>query len=399
VPTRQFGDCALSTGFRNFISVNVNVLTTISLSFIAQNSTVEPALGPLGEVYYMAEDGSLFKMYNGQSTRIFSTNASNKLAGPVVSTTGAVVVTTDLGNLYRLNSNGSVYQFFPIRLGQQIGGTPACITNGAFDYIVACYGNTIGAYGALDAGLVWSAKTQGSGELFRTSVTTDGVNVFAGTINSRIYCYVAETGKLNWVYTIPGTTLPPFTPYTSAFNIGITVPNDSNIFILSNTTVRLQAYDIKVTLSGLKIASPPIISTDPQGGLWAHVINVSGYLYGFGGIVASASGYGYSYLWSNAPGAYAPPSYQTPVLDSVGNIYISTLSGTVNQYKAYYTAGSTQPSYDLTGRLVLNGKTQAAFADMPIQVSATPLITTQNTMYVFSRYRGTNSNYLYTISG
>jgi len=399
VPTRQFGDCALSTGFRNFIGVDANVLTTTSLTFVAQNSTVEPAIGPLGEVYYMGEDGALFKMYNGQSTRIFSTNASNKLAGPVVSTTGAVVVTTDLGNLYRLNSNGSVYQFFPIRLGQQIGGTPACITNGAFDYIVACYGNTIGAYKSSDGGSVWSAKTQGAGELFRTSVTTDGVNVFAGTINSRVYCYVAETGKLNWVYTIPGATLPPFTPYTSAFNIGITVPNDSNIFILSNTTVRVQAYDIKVTLSGLKIASPPIISTDPQGGLWAHVINVSGYLYGFGGIVASASGYGYSYLWSNAPGAYAPPSYQTPVLDSVGNIYISTLSGTVNQYKAYYTAGSTQPSYNLTGRLVLNGKTQAAFADMPIQVSATPLITTQNTMYVFSRYRGKNSNYLYTISG
>ena len=399
VPTRQFGDSALSTGFRNFISLESNVVTSTSLTFVSQASTVQPALGPLGEVYYMAEDGALFKIYNGQSRQFFSTGASNKLAGPVVSTTGAVVVTTDLGSLYRLDPNSLVFQGYPIRLGQQVGGSPACITNGAFDYIVACYGNTIGAYQASNAGLVWSGNTQTSGELFQTSVATDGVNVFAGTTNSRVYCYVAETGKLNWVYTIPGATLPPFTPYVNAFSVGITVPNDSNIFILSNITVRQQAYDIKVTLSGLKISSPPIISTDSQGGLWAHVINASGRLYGFGGIVASTSGYGYSYLWSNAPSGDVPRNYQTPVLDSVGNIYISTLSGTVNQYKAYYTAGSVQPSYNLSGRLVLNGKTEAPLTDLSIQVSATPLITSQNTMYVFSRYRGTNNNYMYTISG
>ena len=398
VPTRQFGDCALSTGFRTFISVDSNILTTTSLTIVSQNSTVQPALGPLGEVYYMAEDGAFFKIFNRQSRQIFSTGASNKLAGPVVSTTGAVVVTTDLGQLYRLDSNGSVFQFYPIRLGQQVGGSPACITNGAFDYIVACYGNTIGAYQASNAAFVWSGTTQGPGELFRTSVVTDGINVFAGTTNSRVYCYVAETGKLNWVYTIPGTSLPPFTPYVNAFSVGVTVPNDSNIFILSNTTVRTQAYDIKVTLSGLKIASPPIISTDPQGGLWAHVINASGRLYGFGGIVTSTSGYGYSHLWSNAPSGDVPSTYQTPVLDSVGNIYISTLSGTVNQYRAYYTVSSTQ-EYNVSGRLVLNGRTETILANLPIQVSATPLITSQNTMFVFSRLRGTNSNYLYTISG
>ena len=102
VPTRQFGDCALSTGFRTFISVDSNILTTTSLTIVSQNSTVQPALGPLGEVYYMAEDGAFFKIFNRQSRQIFSTGASNKLAGPVVSTTGAVVVTTDLGQLYRL---------------------------------------------------------------------------------------------------------------------------------------------------------------------------------------------------------------------------------------------------------------------------------------------------------
>jgi len=113
---------------------------------------------------------------------------------------------------------------------------------------------------------VWSGTTQGPGELFRTSVVTDGINVFAGTTNGRIYCYVAKQRKLNWVYTAPTATLPPFTPYVSAFSVGVTVPNDSNIFILSNTTVRTQAYDIKVTLSGLKIASPTIVSTDPRVG-------------------------------------------------------------------------------------------------------------------------------------
>ncbi len=395
VPTRQFGDCALSTGFSTSISVLANVLRSTSLTFVSQNSLVTPALGPLGEVYYMAENGAFFKLYNGQSRQIFSTGASNKLAGPVVSTTGAVVVTTDLGQLYRLDSNASVFQFYPISLGQQVGGSPACITNGAFDYIVACYGNTIGAYQASNASRVWSGTTQGPGELFRTSVATDGINVFAGTTNSRIYCYVAETGRLNWVYTIPGAVLPPFTPYVSAFTIGVTVPNDSNIFILSNTTVRAQAYDIKVTLSGLKIASPPIISTDPQGGLWAHVINASGRLYGFGGIVASTSGYGYSYLWSNSSGEVIPSSYQTPVLDSAGNLYVSTLSGTVNQYRAYYTLSSTQ---EYTSRLVLNNNPEGPVSGLSIQVTTTPLITSQNTMFVLSRFGGTNSNYMYTIS-
>jgi outer membrane protein assembly factor BamB len=121
VPTRQFGDCALSTGFRNIISLESNVITTTSLAFVSQNSTVQPALGPLGEVYYMAENGALFKIYNGQSRQIFSTGASNKIASPVVSTTGAVVVATDLGQLYRLDSSASVFQFFPINLGDLTG--------------------------------------------------------------------------------------------------------------------------------------------------------------------------------------------------------------------------------------------------------------------------------------
>ena len=396
VPTRQFGDCAVSTGFRTSIAVDSNIITSTSLTFVSQNSLVEPALGPLGEAYYMAQDGVLFKMYNGQINRIFSTGASNKLAGPVVAITGAVTVTSDSGNLYRLDSNASVYQFYPIRLGAQIGGSPACITNGAFDYIVACYGNTVGAYQASNAALVWSANTQTSGELFRTSVATDGINVFAGTTNGRVYCYVVETGKLNWVYSIPSAATAPFSLYANAFNIGITLPNDSNIFILSNTSVRVQAYDIKVTLSGIQIASPPVLSTDSLGGLWAHVMTADGRLYGFGDITASLSGYGYKHLWSNSIGEYAPSTYQTPVLDSLGNIYISTLSGTLNQYQAYYTASSTQA---YTSRLVLNGGVQGAFTDLPIQVSIVPLITSQNTMYVFSHYGATTTNYMYTISG
>jgi hypothetical protein len=393
VPTRQFGDHAVSTGFRTSISTDVNVLLSTSLTFTAQNSSVQAGLGPLGEIYYMGNSGTLTRIYNGQVlSSFFSINTSCTTAGPVIASTGAIVVTSDLGSIYRLNSNAAVYQYYPIKLGQQIGGSPACITNPAFDYIVACYGNTLGAFTASNAKLAWSATTQTPGELFRTSVATDGINVFAGTNANNIYCYVAQTGTLNWVYSVPSTNIP-FTPYATSKNIGITTLNDSNIFILSNTTVRQAGFDITVTLSGIRIVSSPVISTDPQGLLWAHVITSAGYLYGFGGIFSSASGASYQYVWSNAVIETIPGTYKLPVVDSAGNIYVSSTKGLVNQYNAYFKTGSIQQN---TGQLVLN-RTSAS-EGKPIQVSLTPLITGQNTMYVIGRDTTNGSNYLYTLS-
>jgi len=157
VPTRQFGDCALSTGFRTFISVDSNILTSTSLTIVSQNSTVQPALGPLGEVYYMAENGAFFKIYNRESRQI-SQGLQTSLQVQLYQPQEQSLLQPIYRQLYRLDSNGSVFQFYPVRLGQQVGGSPACITNGAFDYIVACYGNTIGAYqGACNASfsVVW----------------------------------------------------------------------------------------------------------------------------------------------------------------------------------------------------------------------------------------------------
>ena len=392
IPTRQFNDHFITTGYRNSISVVSNVLTTTSLTFSALNAEVQPALGPLGEVYYMAENGVLSKLYNNRVSWTFNTGQSNKLAGPVVSTTGTIVVTTDYGKLYRLDSNASVYQFYPIVLGQQVGGSPVCITNNAFDYIIAAYGNTMGAFKSSNAGTVWTNKTQTNGELFETSVATDGINVFAATNNSKLYCYTAETGNLNWIYSIPTKGISPFTPYVGANYIGVTVPGDSNIFILSNTTVRVQAYDITITLSGMQAAGPPVISTDSVGNIWAHVITDSGQLYAFGNVYANATNSGYQYFWSN--NETIPGNYDTPVIDSSGFIYTSGTNGVLNQYQAYYTISSTQTPRT---NLVLNGK--IATPPYPIQVFNTPLITSQNTMYVVGQNLSSlGTNYLYTLS-
>jgi outer membrane protein assembly factor BamB len=311
-------------------------------------------------------------------------------AGPVVSMKGAVTVATNNGILYRLNSDMATLQGYPINLGKQVFGTPANITNNAFDYIVAAYGNSLTAFNAENASEVWSSTTQTPGESFRTSVATDGINVFIGSDNKKIYCYTAETGTLNWTCSLaPGTgTLSyPYTPYVTSWYVGVTFPNDSNIFIVSNTTVRVTANDFTVRLTaGLKLSSPPVLSTDPAGNLWAHVLAREGNtqkLYGIGGIFnAGGIAFPYRYIWSNASGEEIPSSYTIPVLDSSGFIYVPSTYGVLNQYYAYLATAS--PAYEVTqsyvSQLVLNGT--STNNNPPIQIYRTPFITSQNTMYV-----------------
>ena len=329
----------------------------------------------------------------------FSANAPTRNAGPVVSPTGAIIVVTDYGTVYRLDSNAGVLSNYPIQLGQQITGSPASITNPASDYFVVGYGNTLTAFTSANASSIWSVKTQTPGELYRGSVSTDGINIFMASTNKKVYCYVAETGVLNWVYTISSSQTAPFTPYAISKNIGITLANDSNIIILSNTTVRSAASDIIISIPGIQIASPPVISTDPQGGLWAHVITSTGVLYGFGGLFPTPTYDGYQYVWSNVLADTIPASYQVPIIDSAGYIYASSVYGSVNQYYAYYTGGATHIK---NTSLIINGT--ETVINPPIQVSLTPLIMSQNTIYIIGRDISDTSpkygtNYVYTLSG
>jgi len=389
VTTRQYTDIAQPTGFRKTISVPANVLASTSLEFLANASSTQPALGPLGEIYCLTDIGTLTKLSNRViSTRTFGAQMSD--AGPVVSMKGAVTVATNNGLLYRLNSDMATLQGYPINLGKQVFGTPANITNNAFDYIVAAYGNSLTAFNADNASTAWSSTTQTPGESFRTSVATDGINVFVGSDNKKLYCYVAETGILNWTCSLAptaGTLSYPYTPFASAWYVGVTFKDDSNIFIVSNTTVRVTANDFTVRLTaGLKISSPPVLSTDPAGNLWAHILTREGNtqkLYGIGGIFnAGGVAFPYKYVWSNAPNEEIPNSYTIPVLDSSGFIYAPSTRGVLNQYYAYLTTAS--PAVPVTQsnvtQLVLNRT--STNPNPPIQISRSPLITSQNTMYV-----------------
>jgi outer membrane protein assembly factor BamB len=404
VPIRQYIDHGHSTGFRSSISVPANVVLSTSLTFTADTPRTQPALGPLGEVYYLSSSGILTKLYSN-NVYSYTSFGDTTAAGPVVSTKGAVVVTTDTGNLYRLDSNANILFGYPIKLGQQIYGSPACITNSAFDYIVAAYGNTIGAFNAEGAGAVWTARTQTPGEMFKTSVVTDGINVFIGSDNKKLYCYTAETGTLNWVYTLSSAIGgAPLTPYVTSWYIGVAMPNDEYFYILSNTTVRESAYDIPVRIpGGLQIKSTPIVSTDSIGNLWAHMIinTISGIrtLLGVGGLEASVTTFQYKYIWSNASGEEIYPNYTLPVVDSSGFIYTSSTYGVINQYQAYpiISIGTTPSSRSFITQFVMNGT--STNNNPPIQVSVTPLITGQNMMYVIGKNGSTTTNYLYTISG
>ena len=198
------------------------------------------------------------------------------------------------------------------------------------------------------------------------------------------------------------------------------MPDDSNIYILSNTTVRVSAYDISVSLpGGLQIKSTPIVSTDSVGNLWAHVIvntldNVRK-LYGVGAIEASVTTFPYKYIWHNASGEEIPLSYTLPVLDSSGYIYVSSTYGVVNQYQAYLPTATPaiETIQSFTDQFVMNGTSTNNYP--PIQVSATPLIDGKNTMYVIATDRSSYAmptpennalldilpmrHYLYTLSG
>ena len=407
VTTRQYTDVAHATGYRSSISVLAPTLVSISLGFLAEVSSTQPALGPLGEIYSLGYSGTLTKLSNRViSTRTFGTQTSD--AGPVVSMKGAVTVATNNGLLYRLNSDMATLEGYPINLGKQVFGTPANITNNAFDYIVAAYGNSLTAFDAASASAVWSSTTQTPGESFRTSVATDGISVFIGSDNQKIYCYTAETGTLNWTCSLApgkGTLSYPYTPYATSWYVGVTFPNDSNIFIVSNTTVRVTANDFTVRLPDtIQISSPPVLSTDPAGNLWAHVlVRAAGNtqkLFGIGGIFnAGGVAFPYKYIWSNASGEEIPSSCTIPVLDSSGYIYAPSTYGVLNQYYAYLTTPS--PSQRVTqsyvSQLVLNGTSTKP--NPSIQVSQTPLITSQNMMYVVATNSGTTTKYLYTISG
>lgn len=404
VPTRQYIDHGHSTGFRSSIRVPVSVVLSTSLTFAAGTSTTQPALGPLGEIYYLSTSGFLTKLYNNNvySYRSFGYTTA---AGPVVSTKGAVVVTTDNGNLYRLDSNANILAGYPIKLGQQIYGSPACITNGAFDYIVAAYGNTIGAFNAEGAESAWTATTQTPGEVFKTSVVTDGINVFVGSDNKKVYCYTAETGSLNWVYKIPSVRAgAPLTPYVTSWYIGVAMPGDDYLYILSNTTVRVSAFDIPVRLpGGLQIQSTPVISTDSTGNLWAHmIVNTVGNvrtLYALGGLEASVTSFQYKYIWRNVSGEEIYSTYTMPVVDSSGYVYTSSTYGVINQYQAYLRTASPaiEGIQSFQDQFVINGTSTNNYPT--IQVSSTPLISGQNTMYVIAKNDATTTNYLYTISG
>ena len=422
VSTRQYIDHAHTTGFRSSISVPVAALLSTSLTFTAGTSFTQPALGPLGQVYSLANSGTLTKiLLSGQVVSSVTFGSVTTAAGPVVSTKGAVTIATDNGKLYRLNSDMVTLPGYPMNLGGQVFGSPANITNGAFDYIVAAYGNTVSAINTDNVSKVWSAKTQTPGETFRTSVATDGISVFVGSDNRKVYSYLADTGTLNWTCSLaPSVGTIPYTPYATSAYVGVTFPNDSNIFIVSNTVVRVSAYDITVRLrAGLNISSPPVLSTDPAGNLWAHILTISGTtqkLFGIGGIFnAFGTGFSYKYIWSNASGEEIPSSYTLPVLDSSGYIYVPSTYGVVNQYYAYLATASasvevTQP---YVTQFVMNGTSTKN--NPPIQVSQTPLITSQNAMYVIatdrSSYPVPNQDntylnnlvpvrqYLYTISG
>jgi hypothetical protein len=126
----------------------------------------------------------------------------------VVSATGLASFVTDAGLLVVINQNGT--PVFNYTFNQQIAGAPVFID---YQYLlIAAYGNTIKAWNIETWSNVWSSSLPD--DQFKSSLTTDGISVFSGTIGGNIVSYSVNNGSFYWSYPT-GSTLPiqqpPFT--------------------------------------------------------------------------------------------------------------------------------------------------------------------------------------------
>jgi sugar lactone lactonase YvrE len=348
-------------------SANIQNLTNVSQVSGIGNFVTAPALGPLSEIYAVNSVGVIYRFDTSAGTLFNSPTAIYNIGKPVtaaspsVANTGALVVATNDGNIYRFNSLGNV--LWQKNTGAQVFGSPGCFTNSnaSVDNVFFASGNTLYNYEASDGSIVWT-KTLPGGETYRSSIYVGALIVVGSGPLGSIYAYSRNNGNLIWKYP-SGTSnfggIPVVsTPHLIGSNYLVGV--GSNLYALTSNGLLAWSYSV----SG-NIQSSPALTTDSSGRIWSFFTTTCNVLHGLRKELST----GFT-SWTSVENVDVNCS---PILDICGNpfVYGYNSTGDVFKYVARYTGSSTQSAVaTFTASEGINSKSLVS--------------TRQNRIYVFT---------------
>jgi hypothetical protein len=286
-----------------------------------------------------------------------------------------------------INQNGTLV--FNYALNQQIAGAPVFIDTQSL--LVLAYGNSITAWNIAGWSEVWTSGL--ANDQFKSSLTTDGISVFAGTVGGNVVSYSVNNGSFYWSYST-GSTLPIQQPPFISGNLLVTFKT-SNIYVIDKTTTRGGgANDTIITLSGIgTVQSTPLLFTDQVGTTWVYFTTTSNRLHAAGGFLGVAnpyidsSGGNVSQYWRSSESNILPGT--TPVIDGTNALYLCGSPGFVYKYIQPTTYPSTVIASNTTNGTVYNNVSGDIFTS--------PILSSQNQLS-FTSYDASYRNYIYTIS-
>lgn len=389
-PTSQITKSFISTGTMTSLRLSASSIGIVDQSF--QTSSFPISFGPQGYLYFMTRSGMLNVLTTSGGTT-FPTLLSQYPQGStvskpvVVSATGLVAFITDSRLLKVIDQDGNLR--YNSNLTQQIAGAPVFLDTQLF--LVASYGNTIVALDIQTWTTVWSNTLEG--DQFASSLVTDGVSVFAGTLGGNVVSYSATTGFKYWTY--PTGTQPICNaPFTSGTLLATYASN--TIYVINKTPTRFGGgADTIVTLSGLgTLLASPMLFTDFQSTTWLYFTTTSGILYAAGGFLGvpgayiDSAGGNISSFWRSFESNILT---NTPVIDGSGSLYVCA--------QDYVYKYSTPPTSAIPTAVTGETYYQPRVGSSVVTTTTTytsPVISSQNKLSFVGVSGATN--YIFTIS-
>lgn len=388
-PTSQSTKSFMSPGTLSSLRLSASSTSIRDLSF--QTSSFPMSFGPQGYIYFMTRSGVLNVLNTSGGTRfptlLYQYPQGSTVSTPVVvSFTGLTAFITDSRVLNVIDQTG--YLRYSSNFNQQIAGAPVFLDTQSI--LVAAYGNTIFARDTTTWNLVWSNTL--AGDQFKSSLVTDGISVFAGTLGGNMMSYSATTGSKYWTY--PTGTLPICNAPCMAGNLLATFASNT-VYVINKTPTRFGGgADTIVTLSGIgTLLSSPMLFTDFQATTWLYFTTTSGILYAAGGFLGvpgayiDSSGGNVGSFWRSSESNVL--SNITPVIDGGGSLYVCS-SSAVYRYPTPPTS-SRPVAFSTAGPNLFQYTT-------PGTIRTSPVISTQNKLSFVAFDSASGSNYVYTIS-
>lgn len=391
-PTTQYIRCFAGTGIINSLR-GPPLATSVSIVDPSMSPSIKPlSFGPQGYIYMMTESGTLNVLTtSGEMVSpsllytVRTAPTSNVIA---VSSTGLAGFVTNRGTINVINQNGSLV--YTSNLNQQSAGSPLFIDSQ--DLFVYAVGNTIVAKNTTNWGIVSWSNTLANDQ-FASSLVTDGISIFAGTVGGNVVSYSVVDGSLYWKYSTGNlpVTQPPFTGgnLLAAFS-------SNTIYVLNKTPTRFGGgADTIVTLSGIGLLrSSPLLYTDQAGTTWLYFVTTSGILYAAGGFLGvqgayvDSTGGNIASFWKSSDSNILPNT--TPVIDGKSSLYVSFPTG-VYRYPTPPSTSTPRAQDDFAG-----GNFYTVDAGRSVYTS--PIISSQNQLSFMAFSSTTGTNTIYTIS-